>query len=148
MALIEWDESFSVGNDEIDSQHKHWIQLINNLDMALIGQGDPEVLKRVKDESLEAMIDYARFHFHSEEQFMEKINYPKLKPHQASHSRMACDLLDIQKDIERGYKPLNTQLMSIMMDWLKNHILTDDKQYGIFAEGHRRAGTRAPSRKP
>lgn len=31
MALIKWNESFSVGNDAIDREHEHLIEQINQL---------------------------------------------------------------------------------------------------------------------
>jgi hemerythrin len=138
MPLIEWDDSYRVGFEEIDAQHQRWVQMINNLDNAL-SRGDLDQLKRVKHESLDSMIDYARFHFTFEEQFMAKMRYPALEAHKAAHAQLIKTLLQIQADIRRGYQPLNTQLMSIMMHWLTEHILNVDKQYGYYGAKNKAA---------
>ena len=132
MPLIQWDDSFSVGFEEIDAQHRRWVQLINDLDDAL-EDGDPDELALARHESLKAMVEYACFHFNSEEGFMAKMGYPELKTHRQLHDQMARKLLQIQRDNENGYHPLNTQLMSLMVNWLKDHILTQDKQYAAYA---------------
>ena len=133
MALIQWDDSFSVGIDEIDAQHQRWIQIINDMDDALTS-GDAEKLLSIKQQSLSDMIEYTRFHFCFEEQLMAKINYPHIETHKNAHIQFTERLLNIQADIRSGFQPLNTQLMSIMMNWLKDHILSEDKQYTAYAD--------------
>ena len=133
MALIEWNESFSVGVEKIDSQHRQWIELINALDEAL-GRGKPEQLGQVKRESIEAMIAYARFHFEFEETFMKKSGYPHLVAHREDHNRLRVILAQIQADSKRGFQPLNTQLMNIMMNWMKEHIMKEDKKIGDYVD--------------
>ncbi|MEJ2039225.1 MAG: hypothetical protein P8X55_09855 [Desulfosarcinaceae bacterium] len=44
------------------------------------------------------------------------------------------NLSQIQADVDRGFLPLNTQLMSIMMNWLKDHIMMEDRKYAAYAE--------------
>jgi hemerythrin len=129
MPLIEWDDSFSVGFAEIDSQHHRWIQMINDLDEVL-SKGEVDRFTTAMQASLDAMTDYARFHFDFEERFMADLGYPEIEAHQKTHRRLIGQLTQIQDDIKRGYRPLNTQLMSIMMNWLKDHILEEDKQFG------------------
>lgn len=132
MALIEWDDTYSIGLEMIDAQHRRWIQIINDLDDVL-NYGDADKLQRIKRETLDAMIDYTRYHFSCEEQLMERMRYPDIEAHQEAHRRMSGILSQVKIDSTRGYEPLNTQLMSLMMDWLKDHILDEDKQYGRFA---------------
>lgn len=132
MPLIEWDDSFSVGVDEIDAQHRRWVQLINDLDDAL-SRGEPEELTVAKHKSLEAMVEYVRYHFGFEEQFMEQMGYPQLEAHKQLHAQMTEKLLQMQCDSTHGYQPLNTQLMSVLVNWLKDHIMNQDKKYATYA---------------
>ncbi|MEJ2039226.1 MAG: hypothetical protein P8X55_09860 [Desulfosarcinaceae bacterium] len=55
MALIEWNESLSVGVKEIDFQHRRWIDMINAMDEAL-SAGGAEKLGQIKHESIKAMV--------------------------------------------------------------------------------------------
>ena len=132
MPLIQWDDSFSVGFEEIDAQHQRWVQLINNLDDAL-EDGDPDELALARHESLKAMVEYVCFHFSFEEGFMAKMGYPELKAHRELHDQMRAKLLQIQCESKNGYHPLNTQLMSLLVNWLKDHILTQDKRYAAYS---------------
>ena len=65
MPKITWDESFSVNNEEIDNQHQKWIEIINELHDALINEKE---FGNIIEESLEAMVKYAQFHFSFEEE--------------------------------------------------------------------------------
>lgn len=130
MSLITWNDTFSVGFDEIDAQHKQWIQIINDLH-AVFGCGDPQELSRIKVKSLATMIDYVNYHFEFEERFMEKMHFPELETHKQMHARFAGELMKIQADMQSGFQPLNTQLMSILKNWLEEHILNEDKKIGL-----------------
>ena len=127
MPLIIWDNSLEIGIDEIDHQHRRWVEILNNLHNGL-SCGDPDRLIRLNHETFDQMLDYANFHFTSEERFMEKINCPDLGVHKKSHEHFKRNLLRIQDEMKRGLNPLNTQLMSMMKLWLKEHILKEDKK--------------------
>ena len=131
MPLVQWDDALSVGHDEIDRQHRKWIQFINDMHDAL-ASGDPHKLGAITDTSLRQMIDYAKYHFEFEEKYMDEIGYPELAAHKQVHDGFRKMISKIQADAEHGYQPLNTQLMSIMMNWLTDHILSEDKKYSLY----------------
>jgi hemerythrin-like metal-binding protein len=130
MNLIEWDDSqFSVLVDEMDEQHKRWIDLINALHASLLGKG-----KRIDSAMiLTEMLAYTRFHFKEEEELMRNIKYPGYIEHKREHDTFIARLNKMEKDIEAGNVVLGTQLMSILKNWLENHIARMDKKYGEFA---------------
>jgi hemerythrin len=131
MSLVQWDDALSVGHDEIDRQHRKWIRFINDMHDAL-ESGDPNRLGSIKDASLQQMMDYAKSHFEFEEKYMDAIGYPELAAHKQAHDGFRKMISKIQADTERGFQPLNTQLMSIMMNWLTDHILSEDKKYSLY----------------
>ena len=135
MSLISWDDTLSVGFDEIDAQHKDWIRIVNDLHDVL-DSGDAQQLSGITEKSLAAMVDYAHYHFEFEEQFMEKIGTPGWEKHKQMHARFTEYLLKIQDDTRKGFQPLNTQLMSILRNWLIEHILTEDKKIGSGETGN------------
>ena len=78
MSLIEWDESrFSVLVDDMDEQHKMWINLINILHDSLIGEGS----EITPETAIQEMLDYTQYHFSKEEQLMRNANYPEFTTH-------------------------------------------------------------------
>ena len=78
MDRIVWDNSFSVGIEEIDEQHKKWISIINDLHDALMSGKN---LGSITGKSLKAMEEYAHFHFSFEEEYLQKAGYPYLENH-------------------------------------------------------------------
>ncbi|GMR21005.1 MAG: hypothetical protein BMS9Abin36_1603 [Gammaproteobacteria bacterium] len=131
MPRIEWNTSFSVNNDEIDTQHKAWIETINTLHDSMIN-GEAEDTRKVIIASLEAMISYTRFHFKFEEEYMRKINYPDLADHLKLHENFIAQLHKYDYDIRNGSPVLGTRITKTMRKWFTEHILTEDKKYALF----------------
>ena len=132
MSQIEWDQSFSMGNAEIDAQHKKWIDIYNKLD-AIMEEGNPQAIKRATIDTLEAMLDYARYHFQFEEKYMHGIDYPGIAAHARVHKDFDHLIYKSYRDALDGAFVLNTRLLKTIKSWLINHILIEDKKYSQFA---------------
>lgn len=133
MPRIEWDDSFSVLNAEIDAQHKEWISIFNKMHETLIGD-DSEAKYTAAEDSLKAMLDYAREHFKFEEAYMRNIDYPELVQHHRKHKDFDTQVYTLFRDIQDGGVVLNTEIIRIVKGWLLNHILVEDKKYALFFE--------------
>lgn len=128
MPLIEWNAGLSLGIDEIDRQHKKWIDIINELHESLIStQGFETLGKTTKD-----MEDYVDYHFAEEEKYMEKIRYPGLARHKKIHADFKNQVIKLKREVLSGEIVLRTQVMSIIKNWLVDHILNEDKKYSQF----------------
>ena len=83
MALIEWQEGYSLGIPEIDSEHRELIDLINEA-------WGPDDAERDRD-WIEAFLGevHARIgaHFALEEKAMRNMKYGEYFPHKADHER-------------------------------------------------------------
>jgi hemerythrin len=132
MSQITWDDSYSVGNEEIDAQHKEWIAIYNKLDHTLLNGSDQEVFSLAAD-TLRAMQEYAGFHFREEEQYMREINFPYLVEHRRLHTDFEDELYNYNRSIRSGELVLNTEVMSIVKKWLLHHILHEDQKYRAFS---------------
>lgn len=125
MPRIVWDETFSVKVPEIDQQHRRWIEITNNLHEILIeGKG----LRGTTQKTLNDMIEYVRFHFSFEEEYMQKIGYSRFAAHKILHDEFMEKIVKLRKDEMAGLMVLNTEVMKVLKDWLQNHILTEDKK--------------------
>ncbi len=131
MAHITWDNTFSIGVEEIDAQHKIWIDTINDLHDALY-HSSSENLTAKTNKAVEAMWEYTRFHFQTEETYMKSINYPDLTSHQAIHDMFSLEVMNIYNDIKEGKQVLSTSVMKMLTNWLKEHILQEDKKIGLY----------------
>ncbi len=131
MSQITWNDSYSVNNVEIDAQHKEWIAIYNKLDHTLLNGSGQEVFTLAAD-SLRAMREYADFHFREEEQYMREINYPFLVEHRRLHTDFEDELYKYNRSIRSGELILNTEVISIVKNWLLHHILHEDQKYRTF----------------
>jgi hemerythrin-like metal-binding protein len=132
MSKITWNDSFSVKNDEIDNQHKKWIEMINDLHDVLI-QDNFDNLQKITVQTLDAMNEYVRYHFSAEEKYMQKIGYPGLPSHKTLHEQFYLRITTLHSDIQAGKLVLNTEIMKTLTHWLQEHILNEDMKYSRFA---------------
>jgi hemerythrin len=129
MSLIEWDsKKFSVHVDEMDEQHKKWIHLINVLHDSLMEKKDNVTPKS----AIEEMLAYTRYHFAQEEALMRNIDYPAFIEHKQLHGDFIVELQSLNVEINTGHILLRTQIMSILKNWLEDHITTADMRYGEY----------------
>jgi hemerythrin-like metal-binding protein len=133
MSLIDWEESYSVNNEEIDNQHKTWIAIYNELHETLIS-GDIMEIYSVTAATLQKMLDYARYHFNFEEEYMRKINYPDLVNHRRMHKNFDTEIYNYYRAMQDGQFVLTTAIIKLIRNWLVDHILHEDKKYRLFLE--------------
>ncbi len=128
MALINWNDNYSVKVYGIDAQHKKLVTIINELhDKMKEGKG-----KEVVGKLLSELVDYTVFHFSFEEKLLTNNNYPELKTHAKQHSDLIVQVKDFLKKLESGNSILALELMSFLKKWLVEHILDSDKKYSAF----------------
>jgi len=128
MALITWNESYSVKVREIDNQHKKLISLINELhDKMKEGKGK-EILGKV----LAGLVDYTVFHFAYEEKLFANHNYPEAKIHTRQHNDLLNQVKDYVQKLESGESISAVDLMNFLKEWLVKHIMDTDKKYSAF----------------
>ncbi len=128
MAFMNWDNSLSVSVAEIDRQHQKWIGLINDLHEAMKGgKGGEAVGKIIKE-----LIAYTQFHFGTEEKYFKQFGYPDAEKHIKLHKEFVDKVQGFKNDFEKGKITLTIEVMNFLMQWLKNHIQSVDKQYSAF----------------
>lgn len=125
---FEWDNSFSVANEEIDQQHKMLFDLANSI-------GDDLNQQRIK-KNIIVLYKYTREHFAAEEQMMQRISYPKFEEHKELHKDLITKLNTISaqpfEDDESVY-----DFITFVYDWLTHHILNKDMDFMRFAQDKR-----------
>lgn len=125
MALITWDQSFSVKVERCDSEHRKLFDLINALyDAMKVGKGRA-VLQQIVSE----LSDYTQTHFRAEEGLMERAKYPGLAGHRLEHQRFVAKVHDFKKDLDAGIGGNAVAVLEFLKDWLAKHIKTIDQKY-------------------
>ena len=128
MALINWNETYSVKVKEIDVQHKKLVNIINELhDKMKEGKG-----KEVVEKLLAELLDYTVFHFSFEEKLLNINNYPDNKTHAKLHADLMEQVQVFRNKVKSGNSLLSLELMNFLKKWLVEHILDSDKKYSAF----------------
>jgi hemerythrin len=130
---LEWDESYSVGIESIDNDHKKLIHLINNLQTAMDYKTDNVFEKQ----TLAEVIDYTKYHFAREEDLMEKNGYSDFVAHKAQHEKMITKVTALvetyEMDESEGIKSGAIESLHMYLkSWLINHINGTDQEYSEY----------------
>ena len=132
MALIAWDNSFSVGVKAIDNQHKGLLEIVNELYAAMMQRQT----KSVTGPLLNKLVNYTQVHFSAEEKMMQATDYPHLIQHRARHLDLTRQVGEFMTRYEHGDGSLNIHLLRFLSDWLTRHIQQEDKEYGPWLNQH------------
>ena len=133
MPMVKWDDSYLLGVLEVDKHHRHLVELLNQTSDEFSNGATAESIGAV----LNKLINYATYHFISEERLMTDIGYPGLAEHREEHDRFTRRVVEIQTDFHSGNKNLSVEVLLFLKNWLTNHILKTDAQYGKFiADNH------------
>ncbi len=128
MALISWNDNFSVNNALIDSQHKKLVTLVNELhDSMKAGKGKDALAKTFYE-----LINYTKEHFETEERMMQKVNFSGYATHKKEHDTLTKEVLDLKEKFDAGKTMLSIEVLNFLKNWLTVHILDTDKQYADF----------------
>ncbi len=127
--FIKWNDKYNTGNFVIDHQHQRLVQLINDLE-EVIRQNDlkPTLLNVIFDE----VTEYTRYHFQTEEELMETVNYSGIVEHKLLHKEFVRELTVFRAEAEAGAVHIDTALCKFLKDWLLGHIASEDPK--IIAE--------------
>ena len=125
---IEWDDEYSIGIEELDAHHKALIELLNT-SYSLIMQENIQVeLSQLFDE----LIEYAKYHFITEEKLMQKYGYPEIDTHMVEHFNFCNKVLTYQKESKNGKKYVSIDVFDFIKHWLMDHELKIDFKMGTF----------------
>ena len=118
---IGWNDVYSIGDEAIDTEHKKIFTLANKVKSC---SAEEEIKKAVKE-----VINYTKFHFASEERYMQEIDYPEFASHKMIHRELIEDLSNFLRQLnELSNQQIVDGLSSFINDQIINHILIEDKK--------------------
>ena len=128
--FLKWDSSYYVNIQEIDKQHENLFKTINELHSSLrIGEGDA-FLKPIFNSLIQGIIT----HFHTEEKWMKKHEYPEFQQHYDEHQKYIASIKSLIIKSEKGTPLLARNLLLSLGGWYREHITEYDKKFGKFLE--------------
>lgn len=129
---VEWNESLSVGVEVIDEQHKVWFEKAN----ALFEAGRKGQAKQYISQMLDFLNEYTQMHFRDEEKYMREINYPDYDTQKELHTGFIAELTKLREAFAESGGNISVIIGAnkMVVKWLTNHILQQDKKIGVYAK--------------
>ena len=122
---ICWIPEYSVGNKELDDQHKVLFDMVNEF---FKQEGKKAVIATFQNLS-----SYIDLHFEAEENLLRQINYPKTDEHIDKHNELRDKFTLLEKKLEKYTIDLHHKISFFLYNWLASHILKADMDYKSYA---------------
>ncbi len=126
--FVVWKDEYSVGIQTIDDDHRKLLDLINRLQMA-VHYNNGESFER---EAMKELIDYTKYHFSREENFMEECDYPGFAEHKKEHELMVEQLNGMLTRYEGLGPAVIEKVADFLQEWLIQHIYGSDQKYAPY----------------
>ena len=125
--LVMWSDDFLVYNKTIDDQHKELVRMTNEF---YAGCQKGGILAKVYFfETIKGALLYIKTHFSTEEELMQKVNYPGYEAHKKEHEDFVTHVHEQVESFEKQDIPDPSGFIKLLMDWVINHIAASDKKY-------------------
>jgi hemerythrin len=125
MALFTWQDIYSVGVQEIDSQHQRLFAIANRFHAAY-EHGESRVsLVRIFNE----LVEYTAYHFAEEERMLRDKGFPDYDRHKANHEKLVNLVLGYQRQLAGEASGVEEAAMNFIKTWLNGHVLGMDRNY-------------------
>lgn len=126
LSKLEWQASFSVGNELLDKQHQKLLSLCRQAVDCLSDDSQAEVV--LFHIILNDLSRYVNEHFRTEETLLRQCGYAQFEEHRKEHVEYQIKLTDLLlssmlDDIDKE------GLHHYLSDWWTNHILGTDMLY-------------------
>lgn len=131
MAFVEMKKEMLTGNKEIDSHHRHLVELFNTFLGAFRLNKHREEIGGLLDD----LVDYATYHFNAEELWMVDLRYPGAAVHCEEHGTFISRLTEIQKDYAAG-RVVSLEVLAFLSRWLRAHLYGADVKVGRYSRQH------------
>lgn len=118
-SLIEWNDSYKVGDAMIDEQHHELFLRAGDIIAATNPEGQTVGAMR--------LYQYARAHFSHEESEMRRTHYPDIALHLAQHDALIKRLQQFVQHISQG-DLIKAELEDFVAQWFLGHIANLDSK--------------------
>ena len=126
--IFQWRDAYNTNIKEMDEHHQALFQTANRLYEEISSGRNKLVLA----ETLDFLIRYTEEHFSKEEKLMEDYDFPDYASHIKQHERLIFEVQELKDKYLDGEIQMDMSIINFLKDWIINHILTEDRQYGPY----------------
>ena len=128
--LIIWSNTLSCGIKLIDDQHKHLVDVVNEMFSHVTGnEGQEQTYFR---KIIHEAVDYIKVHFSTEEKIMIGTKFTGYFEHKRAHDNFILTVANIVSDSTTSKRLSLYAFTKFLKDWILSHIAVMDKQYFTY----------------
>lgn len=133
--MIEWEDRFSVGNMQVDAEHKTLLGMLSTLQELSISASEGIDVYDDIIEAIDALRNYTVVHFKNEEELFKNTGYSDEGVHIFQHKLFIKKIqaIDISA-IDHRQLDFIKQLVSELLEWVLNHVLHVDMGYKSYIQ--------------
>ena len=124
MSPFAWNDSYSVGNEQIDNHHRQLFDIFSRLYDQSSNPDDLQAFAAILNE----LDSYAKYHFKTEEGYMHTVGFDDIERHVCMHNYFNSRVSDIKHRITEGNVEACRELIFFLGNWLKHHVTEEDKR--------------------
>lgn len=134
MYLFQWTkEDYGLSIPEMDLEHQNLIQLMNKL----LKKNSAKASKLELSLIITDLINYVILHFKNEEEYLQKINYPRLEEHKKIHENLLNQLnIYYTNYLKQENELIDNRFFEFLSLWLSSHIQHFDMDYSYFIQSN------------
>ena len=122
---LTWQESFSCGNQLIDSQHRALFHVANRLfEAVLSGHPTPDISAIIA----RLLADVSQ-HFRDEQSILEAAGFPGLSEHITEHAKLFTRGVELSRQLDEATVTVGDIFQYLVYDMVMIHILGADREY-------------------
>ena len=129
ISMYQFTNDCLIGIPEIDKEHQHLFDLLNQTDSAL--QAVDADISAITGRLLNELYNYAMEHFAHEESYMRSIDDPELNRQLQEHEAFR-EKVNSYMEAGELTLPVAQELLTYLAKWLYRHILSSDILIGKF----------------
>ena len=124
-----WKDSYQLGVELIDQQHKELFQMVDDLITNLNNSTEWQPKQKYMV-ALGFMKTYVTNHFQVEEAYQASMGYPGLEEHKKEHAKFTKAILEYEEKLHKTNYDLHLvkELSGVLVAWLIYHVMEKDQQ--------------------
>jgi len=120
-----WREQLSVANDAIDNDHKHLIEIVNQVERTLTTRDRSELAR-----ALDSLTQYSHVHFDREERIAAAAGYIRTPGLHQSHVALLERFVLVRTEFEASGPQWSAaatdHFIEFLRNWLIDHVIKED----------------------
>lgn len=122
-----WKDSYELGIENIDAQHKKLFEITANLIKEIEGEQRPKVYKHI----IQFLNEYVIVHFRDEEAYFASIDYADQSKHKKQHIELkkAVEKYTSELEVTKYDGQVVKKFAGMLSAWLIYHVVGEDLKY-------------------